>query len=83
MSGKLFARVKEDGVTLVVRTDRDTREALLEANPSTFFVTPHYRGYDWMLIRLPSVKPEELRDQIVAAWKRRAPKKLLAAFDSR
>ena len=83
MSGKLFARVKEDGVTLVVRTDRDTRETLLEANPSTFFVTPHYRGYDWMLIRLPSVKPEELRDQIVAAWKRRAPKKLLAAFDSR
>jgi hypothetical protein len=83
VSGKLFARVKEDGVTLVVRTDRDTREALLGANPSTFFVTPHYRGYDWMLIRLPSVKPEELRDQIVAAWKRRAPKKLLAAFDSR
>ena len=83
VSGKLFARVKEDGVTLVVRTDRDTREALLEANPSTFFVTLHDRGYDWMLIRLPSVKPEELRDQIVAAWKRRAPKKLLAAFDSR
>jgi hypothetical protein len=48
VSGKLFARVKEDGVTLVVRTDRDTREALLEANPSTFFVTPHYRGYVWI-----------------------------------
>jgi hypothetical protein len=55
----------------------------MEANPSTFFVTPHYRGHDWMLIRLSSVKPEELREQLVAAWKRRASKKLLAAFDSR
>jgi hypothetical protein len=51
--------------------------------PSAFFVTPHYRGYDWMLIRLASVKPEELQEQLVAAWKRRASKKLLAAFDSR
>ena len=83
VAGKLFARIKEDGVTLVVRTDRDSREALMEANPSTFFVTPHYRGHDWMLIRLSSVKPEELREQLVAAWKRRASKKLLAAFDSR
>jgi hypothetical protein len=55
VSGKLFARIKEDGVTLVVRTDRDTREALLEANPSTFFVTPHYRGYD---CRSRSQKPD-------------------------
>src|ERR1039457_1956679 len=71
VAGKLFARVKEGGATLVVRPDRHSREALLEANPSTFFVTPHYRGHDWMLIRLSSVKPEELREQLVAAWKRR------------
>ena len=83
VAGKLFARIKEDGVTLVVRTDRDSRDALMEANPGTFFVTPHYRGYDWMLIRLSKVKPEELREQLVAAWRRRAPKRLLTAFDSR
>lgn len=82
VAGKLFARIKEDGDTLVVRTDRDSREALMEANPGAFFVTPHYQGHDWMLIRLSRVKPEELRQQLVAAWKRRTPKKLLAAFDS-
>jgi len=80
--GKLFARIKEDGVTLVVRTDRDSREALLEAAPSTFFVTPHYLGYDMMLIRLSAVTRAELRDQLAAAWRRCASKKLLAAFDS-
>jgi hypothetical protein len=82
VAGKLFARIKEDGDTLVVRTDRDSREALMEANPGAFFVTPHYQGHDWMLIRLSRVKPEELRQQLVAAWKRRTPKNLLAAFDS-
>ena len=82
VAGKLFARIKEDGVTLVVRTDRDSREALLEANPSTFFVTPHYLGYDMMLIRLSVVTRDELRGQLVAAWKRCASRKLLAAFDS-
>src|SRR5512141_3104274 len=78
VAGKLFARIKEDGNTLVVSADRDSRDALMEANPGTFFVTPHYRGHDWMLIRLSKVKPEELREQVVAAWKRRAPKRLLA-----
>lgn len=82
VAGKLFARIKEDDVTLVVRIDRDSRDALLEANPSTFFVTPHYRGYDGMLIRLSSVTAAELREQLVAAWKRCASKKLLAAFES-
>jgi hypothetical protein len=78
VAGRLFARIKEDGVTLVVRTDGDTRDILLEANPAAFFVTPHYRGYDWMLIRLASVTPEELREQLVAAWKRRASPRLSA-----
>jgi hypothetical protein len=79
VSGRLFARIKEDGVTLVVRTDRDTRDILLEANPAAFFVTPHYQGYDWMLIRLGDVTLEELREQLFAAWKRRANARLRGA----
>jgi hypothetical protein len=74
--GKLFARIKEDGETLVVRVDRDSRDALLEANPKAFFVTPHYAPYDWMLIRLRAVRLAELEQQIEDAWRRVAPKSL-------
>jgi hypothetical protein len=77
--GKLFARFWEDGKTLVVGVDRDTREALLEANPRAFYLTDHYRSYDWMLVRLPAVTPRELEDMLRLAWSRRAPKRLREA----
>ena len=77
--GKLFARLWEDGKTLVVGVDRDTREALLEANPRAFYLTDHYRPYDWMLVRLAAVTARELEDMLRLAWSRRAPKRLREA----
>ena len=77
--GKLFARLREDGETFVLSVDRDTREALLEANPKAFFLTDHYRPYDWMLVRLGAVSPGELEDMLRLAWARKAPKRLRAA----
>ena len=74
--GKLFARLKEDGETFVVSVDRDTRDALLEANPKAFFLTDHYRPYDWMLVRLAAVSPGELEDMLRLAWSRKAPRRL-------
>jgi hypothetical protein len=77
--GKLFARLREDGATFVVSVDRDTREALIEANPKAFFLTEHYRPYDWMLVRLSAVSANELEDMLRLAWSRKAPKRLREA----
>jgi hypothetical protein len=79
VKGKLFARLHEDGKTVVVGIDRDTREGLMQANPKAFFITDHYRNYDWMLVRLDAVKPAELEDMLRLAWSRKAPKRLVAA----
>ena len=79
--GKLFARLREDGETFVVSVDPDTRDALLEANPKAFFLTDHYRPYDWMLVRLAAVSPNELEDMLRLAWGRKAPKRLRAVFE--
>jgi hypothetical protein len=79
--GKLFARLREDGDTLVVSVDRDTRDALLEANPKAFFLTDHYRPYDWMLVRLSAVSANELEDMLRIAWSRKAPKRLRPAIE--
>jgi hypothetical protein len=77
--GKLFARVHDDGATMVVGIDREMRAGLLEANPAAFYVTDHYRPYDWMLVRLSAVTKEELEDMLRLAWSRKAPKRLVAA----
>jgi hypothetical protein len=79
VKNRLFARLWEDGETLVVSADSGTREALIKAKPQTFFVTDHYVGYDWVLVRLGTIAEPELRDLITRAWRRKAPAALVAA----
>ena len=80
--GKLFARLHQDGESLVVRADLDEREALVRAYPRFFFVTDHYRDDPWVLVRLGSV-PEALFTEVLEqAWRQRAPKRLVQKFDA-
>ncbi|MEO8636668.1 MAG: MmcQ/YjbR family DNA-binding protein [Gemmatimonadales bacterium] len=78
VKGKLFARVWEDGETLVLKVDFDSRDAMLKAQPGIFFVTDHYRGYPAVLARLSMVKNPQLRILLEDSWRFTAPKKLLA-----
>src|SRR4029077_11589368 len=71
--GKFLSRLKEDGETLVVKVDFDERDILMAANPETFYITDHYRGYPVMLVRLAPVDPDELRELFEAAWGGAAP----------
>jgi hypothetical protein len=67
--GKGFCRMKEDGETLVVRViDLEDKEALLRGDPETFFTTPHYDGYAYVLVRLARVDPGTLRELVEDAW---------------
>jgi hypothetical protein len=74
--GKMFARLREEGDILVVKVDRDERAALIESEPEVYFVTPHYENYGYVLIRLPAVEREELREILTDSWRMAAPKRL-------
>jgi hypothetical protein len=78
---KFLSRLKEDGETLVIRIDFDERDILMAANPETFYITDHYRGYPAMLVRLATVDPDDLRELFEGAWRLVAPKRLVAALD--
>lgn len=80
--GKLFARFHQDGESLVVRTDFDQRELLVQADPSVFFVTDHYRDHPWVLVRLASVSRLQLGEVLEQGWRQRATKRLIEAFDA-
>lgn len=75
---KLFARVKEDGETLVVQSSE--RDKWMDADPETFFITDHYLNYDYMLINLQRVTPDDLVSLLITAYQNRATGKLLQAF---
>jgi hypothetical protein len=67
---------------LVVRTDPETRAALLLEAPDTFFVTPHYATYPGVIVRLATVAPERLQALLTDAWRRVAPKRVVRDFDA-
>jgi hypothetical protein len=81
VKGKLFVRLKEDGETIVLRTDSFEREHLLRTAPKSFFITDHYRDYPWVLVRLAEVRKAQLRELLEDAWRRVASKQLIAEHD--
>ena len=78
VKGRFLARLKEDGETLVVKCGFDERDFRMQADPKTFFTTDHYRGYPTVLVRLTTVRADDLRDVIEQAWRTNAPKRLLS-----
>ncbi len=63
----LFARLKADGETLVLRMDILSRDHALRAEPELFLLTDHYRDYDWILVRLPVVTAKRLTELLADA----------------
>jgi len=81
--GKFLTRLKEDGASIVLILGTMTeRDFLLGADPAVFFITPHYRDYPDVLVRLAAVKPALLAELLENAWRRLAPKRLVAEFDA-
>src|SRR5688572_1440909 len=76
VGGKGFARLRDDGA-LVVMIDVLEREALMQEDPETFYVTPHYQDWPAMLVNLERVDLQELRELLIESWRRKAPKRLL------
>jgi hypothetical protein len=53
--------------------DLADKEAVLAANPTSFFTIAHFEGYAAILIQLNSVSKAALREAIVDGWLARAP----------
>lgn len=83
VSGKGFARVKERTErTLVVLCPLELKEALMEAEPETYYETAHYRGWPAMLVHMDVIDDERLQDRLECAWREKAPAKLVKEYDA-
>ncbi len=73
VGGKLLACVprnrQAEPDSLVVRVDLDDRAELLAGDPAVYYVTDHYVGYNAVLVRLPRINPNSLRDLLGMAHK--------------
>jgi hypothetical protein len=60
--------------TLVVRSDYDDRELLLQDAPGTYYVTDYYQKHPVVLVRLSRIDDEALRDLLSSSWRLTAAK---------
>jgi hypothetical protein len=81
--GRLLARLREDGETLVVKLGFEERDFLIRANPRIYFLTEHYLNYPMVLVRLPAISAGELRDLLAQAWRLQASKRMVKELDAR
>lgn len=79
--GKLFARLRtEDDGGLVLACPADEKAAHLASGHEEFYTTPHYDGYDYILVRLDKIDIGALEECVVEAWLTRAPARLREDF---
>jgi hypothetical protein len=92
---KMFARLRGEmadqvddltgepyGDVLMVRvSDLGEKEAVLASDERAYFTVSHYDGYPAVLVRLAFADEQELRELLVEAWLRTAPKRAVKAFE--
>jgi hypothetical protein len=76
-------RVPHPTVLAVRVADESEKRMLIASDPEKFFTEPHYNGFPAVLVRLPAIGSEELRELLTDAWRTQAPKALVEAFDAR
>lgn len=76
------ARVVNNDVLAIVVPNLDVKEFLVASGGDAIFTEPHYNGYKAVLVRLEHVSLDQLEDLIVEAWRCKAPKEALAAWDT-
>ncbi len=79
---RMFTWIRDDPEALVVWVESfEDKDALISAEPDTFFTTSHYDGQPIVLVNLDSVDDDEADELITESWRLRAPRSLLKAWD--
>jgi hypothetical protein len=69
VEGKLFVRKHQDGESLVVRISDQAKAKRLAEQPDVFYLTDHYVGFPYVLVRMATVRPDTLGEVLEEAWR--------------
>ncbi|MCI0689753.1 MAG: MmcQ/YjbR family DNA-binding protein [Sporichthyaceae bacterium] len=81
VNNKMFASGSPGSPTVSVKASTEDQAELVAADPKTYSIAPYVGRYGWVRVQLSRADPGELRELIVEAWRRTAPKRLAATFD--
>lgn len=80
----VYLAVSPDETVMGFAFPKEERDALIDSEPHKFMI-PRQSDlrYNWVLVRLAAVDPDELRGIILDAWRMVVPRRVATAYDER
>jgi hypothetical protein len=82
VNNKMFATGAPESPTMSVKASLEEQAELIATDPQTYSSAPYSGRYGWVRVQLSSVDPGEMRELIIEAWRRTAPKRMVASYDA-
>ena len=80
---RIFAMGSLDGKFVSLKASLDDQGGLIEMDPETFAPSAYTGRYGWVRVRLAGVGVALARRLVANAWKRTAPRRLVAEYELR
>jgi hypothetical protein len=80
---KIFLIGSPDGEAVSMKASLDDQSGLIEMDPDMFSVAAYTGRYGWIRVRLAGLSPELALRLVGNAWRRTAPRRLVAKLESR
>ena len=80
---RIFAMGSDGGHFVSVKASLDDQAGLVEMDPRTFAPSAYTGRYGWVRVRLAGVGKELAQRLVTNAWKRTAPRRLVADYERR
>jgi hypothetical protein len=78
---RIFAMGSPDGAFVSVKASLDDQSGLVAMDPKTFAPSAYTGRFGWVRVRLAGVGSELSLRLVTNAWKRTAPRRLIADFE--
>ncbi|MEU4241075.1 MmcQ/YjbR family DNA-binding protein [Actinoplanes sp. NPDC026619] len=79
---KMFASGSEESTTATVKASLEDQAELIAGAPEVYQKAAYVGRFGWVRVDLARADPGELRQLVIEAWRRTAPKRVVAAYDS-
>jgi hypothetical protein len=80
---KIFVILGSNGKLATVKARKEHQHSIIASDRKTFSVAPYVGRFGWITVRLATVDTQAMGVLIIDAWRRTAPKRIVAAYDAK
>ena len=79
---RIFVIMGADGTRVTVKATREEQRAVIQENPTTYYLPDYVAQHGWIGIHLGKAPTDEVTELVTEAWRMTAPRRVVAAFDA-